>query len=165
MRDRITVDSVAFARDARELRGRLAIADLARLQDALVDSSGDVEYRLAGSVDRQGKATLRLDVAAQLRLACQRCLGPVEFDLKSMRDLVLIPEGQPLGDPAEEPDDVEQMHADVKLDVAALVEDEVILSLPMVAVHESGECAALVTSEGMNETQSAFSSLASLKRQ
>ncbi|HVY07600.1 MAG TPA: YceD family protein [Burkholderiales bacterium] len=165
MRDRVTVDSVAFARDARELRGRLPVADLARLRDALVDTDGDVAYRLAGSMDKDGKATLQLEVAAKLQLVCQRCLGPVEFDLQSTRDLVLVPPGQPLADPADEPDDVEEIHADAKLDVAALVEDEVILSLPMVAAHEAGECAMPKSQEGMNETQSAFGSLASLKRQ
>ena len=54
MRDRVSVDSVAFARDASELRAVVAIAELLRLHDALFDQSGEIAYRLAGAVDKDG---------------------------------------------------------------------------------------------------------------
>ena len=52
MRDRVAVDSFAFARDAGELRGTLMIVDLPRLHDALFDQSGEITYRLAGAVNK-----------------------------------------------------------------------------------------------------------------
>jgi uncharacterized protein len=165
MRDRVFVDSVAFVRDAGELRGTLAIVDLPRLHDTLFDQSGEITYSLTGAVNKDGIASLRLDIVADLLMICQRCLGPVKFSLKSARNFELVPEAEALGDPAEEPGDVERIHADAKLDVAALAEDEIILCLPMVAGHQPGECSSPVALEGESEKKSPFSSLAVLKRQ
>jgi uncharacterized protein len=165
MRDGVAVDSVAFARDADELHATLALADLARLHDALFDRSGEIRYRLTGAVSKDGIATLRLEIAAELVLVCQRCLGPLDFSLKASRNFELVPETQPLGDPAEEPGDVERIHEDAKLDVAALVEEETILCLPMVAAHRPGECSVSAESYGEKETKSPFSALSALKRQ
>jgi uncharacterized protein len=165
MRDGVAVDSVAFARAADELRATLAITDLARLHDALFDQTGEITYRLTGAVSKDGISTLRLEIAADLVLVCQRCLGPVQHSLKATRDFELVPENQPLGDPADEPGDVERIHEDAKLDVAALVEEETILCLPMVAVHRSGECSVSAESFGEKEAKSPFSLLSALKRQ
>ncbi len=165
MQDRVRVDSVAFACAASELRATVSTADLPRLHDALFDQSGEIAYGLAGAVDQDGIASLRLDIAADLVLTCQRCLGPVKFSLKSARNFILVPQTQALGDPAEEPDDVERIHVDAMLDVATLVEDETILCLPMVAAHQPGQCSPPVALEGASEKKSPFSSLATLKRQ
>ena len=165
MRDWVAVDSFAFARDAGELRGTLTIVDLPRLHDVLFDQSGEIAYRLTGAVNKHGIASLRLELAAELLMTCQRCLGPVKFSLKSTRNFELVPEMEALGDPAEEPDDVERVHAQAKLDVAALVEDETILCLPMVARHQPGECSSPLALEGGNEKKPPFSSLSALKRQ
>ena len=164
MRDRVSLDSVAFARDASELRAAVAIADLPRLHDALFDQSGEIAYSLTGAVNKDGVASLRLDIAADLRMTCQRCLGPVKFRLKSARKFILVPQAQALGDPAEEPDDVERIHVDAELNVAALVEDETILCLPMVAGHQPGECSPHFAAGGESDMKSPFSSLAILKR-
>jgi len=164
MWDRVAVDSMAFARDASELRATVAIASLPRLHDVLFDQSGEIAYSLTGAVNKDGIASLRLDIAAELLMTCQRCLGPVHFTLKSVRNFELVAEAQELGDPAEESDDIERIHADAQLDVTALIEDEAILCLPMVAVHQPGECSAPVVAEGESEKKSPFNSLAMLKR-
>ncbi len=164
MRDRITVDTIAFARNADELRGTLAVAELPRLQDVLFEQSGEVTYRLTGAMDKDGIASLGLSVEAGLVLTCQRCLGPVEFKLDMARNFELVPASRELGDPAEEPGDVERIHADPNLDVGAMVEEEVILSLPMVAAHLPGECLTPPAAGAGNEATSPFSALAALKR-
>lgn len=165
MRDRVCVDSVAFARDAGELRGTVATADLPRLHDSLFDQSGEIAYSVTGKVDKDGVASLRLDVAADLLMTCQRCLGPVKVSLNSARNFVLVPPAEALGDPAEESDDEDRIHVDDQLDIVGLVEDEAILCLPMVAVHKSGECAPPLAAGGESDSKSPFSSLAALKRQ
>jgi uncharacterized protein len=164
MWDRVVVDSVAFARDASELRATVAIADLPRLHDMLYDHSGEIAYSLTGAVNKDGIGSLRLGIAAEVLMTCQHCLGPVKFSMTSVRTFELIPEGQELGDPAEEADDIERIHADARLDVTGLVEDEAILCLPMVAGHPRGSCSAPVLAGGKSEKKSPFSALAMLKR-
>lgn len=165
MWDAVAIDSVAFARDAGEVRASVATSELPRLHDVLFDQSGAIMYSLTGTVDKDGIASLRLGIAAELLLTCQRCLGPVKFSLKSVRNFELVPAAQELGDPARESNDIDRIHADAKLDVTALVEDEAILCLPMVAGHQPGECSPPVMVEGERKKKSPFSSLAMLKRQ
>ena len=165
MWDRVAIDSVAFARDASELRATVAIADLPRLHDLLFDPSGEIAYSLTGAVNKDGVGSLRLGIAAEVLMTCHHCLGPVELSVTSVRTFELVPGGQELGDPAEESDDIERIHADARLDVSALVEDEAILCLPMVAGHARGSCSAPVLAGDESEKKkSPFSSLAMLKR-
>jgi uncharacterized protein len=165
MFDRAVVDSVAFARESGELRATVAVAGLARLHDALFDQSGAIAYGLAGRVDQEGKPSLRLALDGELVLRCQRCLGPVRFRFEAVRNFLLVPADQALSDPADEAEDTEQLYADPKLDVIALVEDEVILGLPMVAGHEEGACAAPLPKAEAGRRESPFNALADLKRQ
>jgi uncharacterized protein len=163
MRDGVAVDSVVFARDARVLRATLDLADLTRLQDALFSQAGQITYCLTGAVNEEGIPLLRLDIAGELVLTCQRCLGPVKFSLGASRKFELVSRTEPLGDPAQEPGDVEKIHADPKLDVVALVEEEAILSLPMVPAHAPGECAPSLEANDRNNMKSPFSALSALK--
>jgi len=165
MFDRAVIDSVAFARESGELRGTVEVAALARLQDALFDQSGAIAYKLAGRVNQEGKPSLHLALGGELVLRCQRCLGPVRFRLDAVRTFLLVPADQALSDPADEAEDTEQLHADPKLDVIALVEDEVILDLPMVTVHEEGACVAPSPKLETGKQESPFNVLAALKRQ
>jgi uncharacterized protein len=165
MFDRPVVDSAAFAREAGQLRGQVPVASLTRLRDAVADDTGAVRYAVDGFIDDQGKPALKLSVSGDLRLVCQRCLGPVEFRLDSQRTFQLVPQDVPLGDPADEAEDVEQVHADPKLDVIGLVEDEAILSLPMASSHEAGQCEAPQAGAADAAQRSPFGKLSTLKRQ
>ncbi len=165
MFDRPIVDSVAFARGAEELSGETAVGDLTRLHDALADNTGAISYRLSGFVNADEKFSLRLSVSGDLKLICQRCLGPLDFRIDSEREFELVAQGMELSDPAEEADDVEQIYADPKLDVIVLIEDEVILSLPMVSSHEPGKCQAVAGTGSGEEADSPFGKLSTLKRQ
>lgn len=165
MFDRPVVDSAAFAREVGQLRGQVPVASLTRLQDAVADDTGAVQYVVDGFIDDQGKPALKLSVSGDLRLVCQRCLGPVDFRLDSQRTFQLLPQDVSLGDPADEAEDVEQIHADPKLDVIQMVEDEAILSLPMATSHEAGQCEAPQAGVADAAQRSPFSKLSTLKRQ
>ena len=164
MADRVAIDSVVFARNASELRATVPVADMPRLRDVLYDQSGHMSYTLAGAVSTDGIASLRLAISAGLMMTCQRCLGPVLVQLQSVRSFELVPQGEELGDPSEEPDEIERIHADPALDVGTLIEDEVILCLPMIAGHEPGKCSPPVMVGAEDEIKLPFSSLAVLRR-
>jgi uncharacterized protein len=165
MFDRPVVDSVTFAREAEELSGEMAVGNLTRLHDALADNTGAISYRLSGFVNAEERPSLRLSVSGDIKLVCQRCLGPMAYRLDSDLEFELVEQGVELSDPAEEADDVEQIHADPKLDVIGLIEDEIILSLPMVSSHQPGECQVVAGGSKSTGTDSPFSKLSALKRQ
>jgi uncharacterized protein len=151
------IDGLAFARSASVLNGRLGLESLPRLAQS--GCSGSIlDFVLTGGINERGKPELRLEVEGSVRLQCQRCLGYMEVPLRCETQLELAAsEAEILA--AE--DDVERVVAGRDMSVAVLVEDEVILALPMAPKHE--QCrAATDLNEGAKP--SAFGALAALKR-
>lgn len=136
MSEQLTIDSFSFARDGRVLAGNLAVSGLERLHDLLAGVEGEVRYRLEGSQGKGGEPRLRLEVAGWLPLACQRCLQAIHFDLEIASLLELVPEGAELSQDELEDDERDFLPVAGELDVADLIEDEILLALPPVPRHE-----------------------------
>lgn len=163
MSGRPVVDSVEFARLASTLKGEVPVAELARLHDMLAQRSGTLSYVLSGSIGLDGRPHLFLKLSGRLNLTCQRCLGSLEQRLESQREFVLVRPGEPDTDIADEPESVEHVPADPKLDVVRLVEEEALLQLPIAAMHAEGSCSPASSSDGGPGTASPFAALAALK--
>jgi uncharacterized protein len=163
MSGRPVVDSVEFARLGSTLKGEVPVAELARLREVVAQRSGTLSYVLSGSMGADGRPRLILMLSGSLKLACQRCLGPLEQPLASRREFVLVRPGDPEADVADEADTVEHVPADPKLDVVGLVEEEALLQLPMAPKHAEGSCRLARSSDGGSDASSPFAALASLK--
>ena len=150
------IDGLAFARTAGVLKGRLGLESLPRLAES--GCSGAVlDFVLSGDINERGKPELRLAVDGSVRLECQRCLGNVDLPLRLEARLELVSgEAEVLG----ADDDIERVVAGRDMSVAVLVEEELILALPMVPKHE--QCLAKTAAE-RGEQPSAFKALAALK--
>lgn len=160
MSRQLTIDSFAFARDGRVLEGTLAISDLERLHDLLAELSGEVRYRLQGLKGERGQSQLRLTVSGSLPLACQRCLEAIRFDVEVDSVLELVPEGAEMSQDELEDDTRDFLPVAGSLDVAELVEDEILLTLPVAPRHE--DCGLPGAAEA-GERISPFADLAKLK--
>ncbi|MDR2364831.1 MAG: YceD family protein [Zoogloeaceae bacterium] len=154
------LDAYRFAREAGCLEGRLALLDFRRLLDVLARTDGWVDYRLSGVTGDQGQARLRLQVTGRLLLVCQRCLGAAAYDLRIDRLLELAPEGSAPTQEEMEDDNVDILPLDGALAVDALVEDEVLLSLPIAPRH--AECALPAAAAG-DARANPFAALVALK--
>ncbi|MBE0626720.1 MAG: DUF177 domain-containing protein [Burkholderiales bacterium] len=151
------IDGLAFVRAAGALKGRLGIETLPRLAQSGCSASV-LDFVLTGAINERGKPELRLAVQGSVRLQCQRCLGNMDFPLRFEAQLELATtEAEILA----ADDDVERVVAGREMKVAGLVEDEVILALPMVPKHE--QCRAAEESGG-GAKPSAFEALAALKK-
>jgi uncharacterized protein len=151
------IDGLAFVRAAGVLKGRLGIESLPRLAQS--GCSGSVlDFVLCGEINERGKPELRLAVDGSVRLQCQRCLGDMDFPLQLEAQLELAASEAEI---LAADDDIERAVAGRDMDVAVLVEDEVILALPMVPKHE--QCRAAERSDGGTKP-SAFQALAALKK-
>ena len=130
-------DSFAFAREGRVLEGTLAVSSLERLQDLLADASGEeVTFRIEGLKGERGQFMLHLEASGVLPLACQRCLEAIHFELDIDSLLELIPADAELSQEELEDDTRDFLPVAGELDVAELVEDEVLLALPAAPRHE-----------------------------
>ena len=125
-----------FARNGQRLDGVLPVSGLERLQDMLARAEGEVVYRLEGFKGERDEPLLQLTVTGVLQLACQRCLGAVPFDLDIDSLLEIVPEGSEVSQDELEDDSRDFLPVARELDVAELVEDEILLALPVAPRHE-----------------------------
>jgi len=153
------IDSLEFARTGQALRGSLPVPGLLRLRDSLAETPGEVEFMVQGGHDARQRPILSLDISGTLRLQCQRCLGALAYPLQLANTLLLVG----AGDPVDE--DAEWIEASAKLDVAALVEEEILLSLPYAPRHEEGQCEQGQTAAKDGAGSSAFAKLVALKQE
>lgn len=134
---RLFIDSREFARNGKELSGVAPVSELPRLHDKLANIDGVVHYTLGGSTE-DNRAFLNLTLSGQINVQCQRCLGDYSLPLElSTRFLLLA------ADDTGEYDtdlDLECIEMEERLDVFALIEDEILLGLPFAAKHPEGVC-------------------------
>lgn len=153
-------DAFAFARDARVLQGTLAVSALERLHDLLAEVIGEVSWHLEGFKGARGEPMLRLTVGGSIPLACQRCLEAIDFKLAVDSVLEIVPAGADLSQDELEDDSRDYLPVEKELDVAELVEDEILLSLPVAPRHDG---CGLPGASGAGDRVNPFAALAGLK--
>jgi DUF177 domain-containing protein len=154
------IDSLEFAKTGQILNGSLPLVEMPRLKDGLIDAGGAVEFEIRGGRDSRRRPVLMLKISGTLRLQCQRCLEAMDYPLEIVNKLRLVENG------ADDETEVEidWIEASPALDVAALVEDELVLSLPYSPRHEEGQCQARDRDPRTGDGASAFGKLAALKQ-
>jgi len=143
MSEQVTIDSLEFARQGKHLQGEIAVAGLDSLQEHLHAKSGALQYTLIGKLGENGKPRLILTVSGELSLVCQRCLGAMVFPLAIESTLEPVMGGESFLPLEDEDDLIDTIPADAAMDVRALIEEEVVLSLPIAPMHDMAECAAV----------------------
>lgn len=156
----VIADPFRFAAEARSLVGKVGVGALGRLADLLAGTNGEVQYRIDGDTDGQGKPRLRLVASGRLELRCQRCLDGLGWDLALESVLQPVRPGQDIPDEELEDDEVDAFEIESDLDVIGLVEDEILLALPIAPRHEQCEQPRPADGEGK---KSPFAVLAGLR--
>lgn len=130
------IDGLEFARTGSKLQGAWPVAGFARLRDALRADDGILQYVLVGVPEERGRPALRLKVDGALQLVCQRCLGALEFPLRIDVSLQLAATQAEVDAAPLDPEGPEQIVAGREMPVRELVEDEVLLAIPLAPRHE-----------------------------
>ncbi|MBE7374861.1 YceD family protein [Pseudomonas lopnurensis] len=162
------VDPRKLADRAATLEGELQLSQLERLADPLEDDQGVVRAHFAFGRDEQRAVVIHSRLDVEVKMICQRCLEPVVLPIHSECDYAVVNEGAssqhlPKGY------DVLEVGED-PLDLLALVEDELLLALPIVPLHDPEICQPPVgpdepePSEDEVTRSNPFSVLAQLKR-
>ena len=121
------------------LQGNLAVQRLGQLKPALCDPEGDIYVELSFARDENGQAFIQGEITSALWMICQRCMQPMCWQKQISVCLALVKTEQEakLLLPHYEPLFLqEDMHS-----VAEIIEAEIILALPQVAMHSVDECA------------------------
>ncbi|HET8731977.1 MAG TPA: YceD family protein [Moraxellaceae bacterium] len=141
----------------------------ARLVEGAVDDEGEVTVNVRLHRDAQGLFVVEGRLATAVKLTCQRCLEPVVTPLEADVHLWLLRSEEQAD---RLPDDADYLVLDDEggIDLAAALEDELILALPLVPAHEVCETLQVESSDANEVTDAParpnpFQVLASLKGQ
>ena len=139
----------------------IPLAELAGLRPEQPSVAGEVKGR-AHVVRERGFVVAELTLEGSATLQCQRCLQPLKVPLHSQVRVALAETEEAA---ARVPQDLEPvLAAGGRISIGELVKEELLLSLPIVPLHEGGErCAARPDAPGGEaETHRPFAQLADL---
>lgn len=125
-----------------EIKGYVALADLPRIVSLLASSDGSIEATCRFYRDEENRPLASVAVSAELEVSCQRCLEPTRIGVSTDSTLCII-----AGEEQESsvPANLEPLILDDGMtDLWSVVEDELLLGLPIVSYHDSGPCADLI---------------------
>ena len=133
------IEPLRLAQQEAAFSGRLPIRELKRLGEAITGDSGEIEYSLKFGRDSGGIHCIIGHLKTTVDMQCQRCMEIMSLTLQGDIQLGIVQgeeEARRLP-PAYEPLLVEQ----ASLRLADLIEDEALLLLPLVPMHEDVGCA------------------------
>jgi len=133
-------DSFELARSGRQISGEIPLANLPRLSEFLSSAVGTLRYQVSGLVLDDGAAGADLHLTANLPLVCQRCSGSLDFGLDRTVRFRFVSSEEALNALPIDDDEVDAVVGSRTMNVHDWIEDEAILSLPLVPRHD--QCAA-----------------------
>jgi uncharacterized protein len=153
------VDCAHLADHAEVLERVYPLGEMPRLQDRLADSQGSVRARFAFAKLESGRAIASVAVEASPHLVCQRCLrgfaypaaGSSEIEFSSSADAGAVDSGR-------------EVYAsdEGQVSLRELAEEELLLALPIVALHAPQSCDGVPAALEPDERSRPFAGLQDL---
>lgn len=156
-------DAFELSSGGDELTGETDARRLPRVADELAAGADPVPiaWRIGGGRDALGRPTLTVQVQGTVPLVCQRCLQPFAAPVAQRTVLLLARDEAELA--RLDAEQTEVVLASSMLDPLRLVEDELLLSLPLSPRHGENECAAARRAAPDGEMRLPFAALTALK--
>jgi uncharacterized protein len=161
------VDAWRMVSARRSFYGHLSVAQLTRLADALAAPGGTIAYDIEFDRDELGVAYIALRAQGELTLICQRTLEPFAMPVSVDTRLGLITREE---DEAGLPPGYEPLLLEAaEIRPADVIEDELLLALPLIPVKPGLEESDLGWSTDPEQTETPqrpnpFAALSSLKK-
>lgn len=168
----VHIDPLRMAETRRLLQGHVDLAEMARLGDALLGNDGSVAVSLEFGIDEEGIRFMRGHLRTDVTLECQRCLEAMQYAIDSTFALAMV---RSAAEAEALPSHYEPLQLDGQpLFLRDVIEDELLLALPIVPRHAREECGVTLNDAdapadseredtGRDEKDNPFSVLAGLK--
>jgi len=157
--------------------GFLAINDTPRLAKEVSSiQPGDgfawhIETHFDDSPGSEPHQILEMDLKGCLHLVCQRCLQDCTVDLDEKRRFVMVASEAEADAYPPEDEEQEPLVASQHFNLLETIEDEVLLSLPLIPKHPEGFCEPHATvfgieedDEGVEERENPFNIVKNMKK-
>lgn len=148
----LTIDPYRAAAKKLDYEGCIAASDLARLAEMVLSVAGDAWVDLSFYEDLSGIVVLEGTVVCPVIMECQRCGGRMSMDLSAQ--FRYTPDAKKLEElELQDQFDCVDLNSLGEVDLYAIIEDELILSLPLIARHSDEECPASDLIESLNDNE------------
>ncbi len=128
------IDIPRLVKHRGHFQGSYSLAQLTRVHDRLHTIEGKVDFSLDFQHDEQWRMCVIGQLSSTVIMECQRCLQAVRVEIQQPIALIALAEGQ-----SDEnlPEGYEPLWLeDSPLKLQELIEDELILAMPMIARHD-----------------------------
>lgn len=122
------------------IAGFMGLERLARFREALADENGTVYVELAFDMSDTGLKLITGMLKANVTVTCQRCLEPLGIELRDDIRLALLQDEA--GIDALDKDFDPWICPEPKLRLAEVIEEQLMLCLPIVSSHDTAECSS-----------------------
>ncbi len=140
--------------------GFLALDDLPRVALEAAAHSVDDGFEWAvktffdGVTGGEPRLKMNLSLKGQMHLICQRCMQPCLIEIEESRQFVFLA-NEALADAFPMEDDaLEPLVMDSQFDLLGTIEDEILLSLPLIPKHPEGACEPVALRSGADDSMS-----------
>ena len=132
------VDPRRLAEQRVHYREKIAVSELPRV-GLVTETTSEIAVDLAFSLDEQHRIRVAGKISGSVDLVCQRCMDLVETRFNQAVDLLVVwSDAQSKAVPKY----LDPWQVGETANLHELIEDEILLALPVVARHEPGECEA-----------------------
>ena len=145
MQKSLIINNLEFAKSKLKLDDSLVAAELTRLSEMLANAgNSQIAFQLSGASQQFSQPSLHLSIKANLVVTCQRCLDEMTVNLNL--DFEYLISGTQINE-AEENDETDWLEASHEMDVGELIEDELLLAMPIAPTH-AHDCSKLSKQSG-----------------
>jgi uncharacterized protein len=172
--DPLRLDVALFAKEAGELAGNWPLRELERVAASTapgvpLTDADTVRWSARGesvaSRGHESQVWLAVDAATRVALECQRCLKPVDVPLQIARRFLFV-HGEDAAAALDTDSEDDVLAITRALDVRELIEDELLLAMPIVPRHDVCPEPLVVADDDieLEEAPNPFAALSALKR-
>ncbi len=120
-----------------ELRYSWKIKDFSRLKGLLFSDQGEIAVHLVGRNDDRNRCLIEAHVTANVQLECQTSFDAIDYQVDTKIVYCTVMSEEQIADLEEEYESL--LVEDGQVDIKQAIEDELILSLPIIANRASKE--------------------------
>ncbi len=156
------IDPFRSAAHKMQLQGNFMLGDMQRLVPSLHSTEGEVTVDADFAMDEQDICVLKGQLKTSLTLQCQRCMEPFKYDIIDEFLSGIVQTEDEAEKLPEQYDPVIAIEGELAL--LDMIEDEIIIALPIVPMHDANKCKVKLPLEaGTTESNNPFNVISILR--
>jgi uncharacterized protein len=136
----VTIDPYRTAQKRSSFDGILQLQNLTRLSEQLSNTDGDVAVIVHCGNDEQGLVYIEGEAQCTVQVRCERCGDDMTLNINSSFAYTPVKGDDSAQEEIPQRYDVIETDEHGEVNLRQLVEDELILALPLFPMHDEGQC-------------------------